>query len=126
MKSINAAISKKYNISPYGNVGHEVQEAGKTIFISNSSKDRYTNWLLAVDFAKGKQIEHKNWIKMANEHIKSWKNLEAQLKTKKSNFTFDGKPLKISLSDIPKEKRNVVSQLKFWNNLKKEHEKALK
>jgi len=51
-KSINANISKKYNIGRYGNKGHYVEDKGKTVFTSNSSYDDYTNWLLAVDFAK--------------------------------------------------------------------------
>lgn len=51
-KSINANISKKYNIGRYGNKGHYVEDKGKTVFTSNSSQDDYTNWLLAVDFAK--------------------------------------------------------------------------
>lgn len=126
MKQINSKISAKYNIGRYGNKGHYVEENSKRIFISNSSNDDYTNWLLAVDFAKAKQIEHKNWVKVANEHIKSWTNLQKQLITKKSKFTFDGKPLNISLKDIPKEKQNVKQQLAFWNKLKNEHQKLIK
>lgn len=126
MKNINSKVSEKYKISPYGNSGHEVQENGKIIFVSNSSNNSYTNWLLALDFAKAKQVEYKNWIKAANEHIKSWSNLEKQLNTKKSNFTFDGKPLKISTQDIPKEKINVKQQLSFWKKLKTSYEKLIK
>lgn len=69
--------------------------------------------------------EHKEWIKTANDHIKSWENLAKQLNRKKSNFTFDKKPLRMDEEDIPKEKKNVASQLKFWYNLKKQHQKAL-
>lgn len=61
-KSINATISKKYNIGRYGNVGHEVQDNGKRVFVSNSAKNDYTNWLLAVDFAK-KYFKQKSSIK---------------------------------------------------------------
>ena len=51
-KKINPKISEKYNIGRYENVGHEVQDGNKRVFISNSSYDDYTNWLLALDFAK--------------------------------------------------------------------------
>lgn len=62
-KTINSVISKKYNISPYGNFGHEIQDNGKSIFVSNSSKDSYLNWLLAVDYAKSKLKKEKLTIK---------------------------------------------------------------
>lgn len=64
---INSEISAKYNIGTYGNNGHEVQsKKGKVLFISNTSNDSYTNWLLAVDFAKS----NTNLI----EGVKTFKN----------------------------------------------------
>ena len=51
-KQISSKISAKYNIVTYGITGMEVQDGNKRVFISNKSKDKYTNWLNAVKFAK--------------------------------------------------------------------------
>lgn len=93
-KEINSAISKKYNISPYGNVGHEVQENGKGIFASNSSNNSYINWLLAVDFAKNyfkKLTKNKNDMATKKKSATSSKTKKLNGSTTKGLTKFTAK-----------------------------------